>query len=110
MTIEIHRPELEDLIRERMKTGVFPTIEDALLQALRSSSPPAERIADVSKDAPAPTGADLVAAMQASPYKEIDLEPVRERLPVREARLWWPGCWTRIFCQNCAGRAQSSAS
>ncbi|MEI9970273.1 MAG: AbrB/MazE/SpoVT family DNA-binding domain-containing protein [Terracidiphilus sp.] len=29
-------------------------------------------------------GADLVAAMQASPYKEISLEPERGRMPVRE--------------------------
>jgi hypothetical protein len=37
MTIEIHRPELEALILERMKTGAFPTIEDALMEALKSS-------------------------------------------------------------------------
>jgi hypothetical protein len=29
-------------------------------------------------------GADIVAAMQASPYKEIELEPERGRMPVRE--------------------------
>src|SRR5580704_13518617 len=29
-------------------------------------------------------GADLVAAMQASPYKETSLEPDRARMPVRE--------------------------
>ena len=33
------------------------------------------------------TGADLVAAMQASPYKEIDLEPARDRLPVRDVEF-----------------------
>ena len=27
MTIEIHRPELEALIRERMKAGAFQTVE-----------------------------------------------------------------------------------
>jgi antitoxin VapB len=32
-------------------------------------------------------GADLVAAMQASPYKEIGLEPKRGRMPVREVRF-----------------------
>jgi hypothetical protein len=37
MTIEIHRPELEALIREWMKTGAFPTVEDALMQALKST-------------------------------------------------------------------------
>jgi prevent-host-death family protein len=33
------------------------------------------------------TGAALVAAMQASPYRDIDLEPRRERLPVRDVKL-----------------------
>jgi prevent-host-death family protein len=31
------------------------------------------------------TGASLVAALQASPYREIDLEPRRSQLPVRDA-------------------------
>ncbi len=30
------------------------------------------------------TGDALVAAMQASPYKQVNLEPVRDRLPVRD--------------------------
>jgi prevent-host-death family protein len=33
------------------------------------------------------TGASLVAALQASPYREIDLEPIRSRLPVRDTTL-----------------------
>jgi prevent-host-death family protein len=33
------------------------------------------------------TGASLVAALQASPYREIDLEPRRYRLPVRDTTL-----------------------
>jgi prevent-host-death family protein len=33
------------------------------------------------------TGEALVAAMQASPYREIDLEPKRSRLPVRDVQL-----------------------
>ena len=37
MTIEVHKPELEALIRERMKSGGFKSIEDVLMQALRSS-------------------------------------------------------------------------
>jgi hypothetical protein len=87
MTIEIHRPELEALIREWMKTGAFPTVEDALMQALKSSPLPAEQEADASNGKPSLTGADLLAAMQASPYKEIDLEPTRDRLPVRDVRF-----------------------
>lgn len=84
MTIEIQKPELEALIRERMKKGAFQNVEDALLQALKSSPLPAEQDARLGNGTPAPTGADLVAAMQASPYKEIDLEPTRGRLPVRD--------------------------
>jgi prevent-host-death family protein len=33
------------------------------------------------------SGAALVAALQASPYRDIDLEPRRERLPVRDVKL-----------------------
>jgi antitoxin VapB len=32
-------------------------------------------------------GSELVAAMQASPYKEISLEPERVRIPVREVQF-----------------------
>lgn len=87
MTIEIQRPELEALIRERMKTGAFPTVEDALIEALKSSPSPADQRALPSNGTPVLTGADLVTAMQASPYKEIDLEPTRARMPVRDARF-----------------------
>jgi hypothetical protein len=85
MTIKIHRPELEALIRERMKRGAFQSVEDVLMQALESTSLPAGKDAGPSHEAPSPTGADLVAAMQASPYKEINLEPQRDRLPVRDS-------------------------
>jgi hypothetical protein len=83
MTIEIHRPELEALIRDRMERGAFRNVEDALIHALQSSPLPAGEDAGRSEETPTATGADLVAAMQASPYKEIDLEPLRDRLPVR---------------------------
>ena len=33
------------------------------------------------------TGADLIAALQASPYSDIDIEPERYRLPVRDFSL-----------------------
>ena len=79
MTIEIHRAELEALIRERMKAGAFQSVEDVLMQALNS----APHVADLSADAATHTGADLVAAMQSSPYREIDLEPASGRFPVR---------------------------
>jgi prevent-host-death family protein len=34
-----------------------------------------------------PTGEALIAAMQASPHRDIDLEPRRSAMPVREIRL-----------------------
>ena len=72
MTIEITRPEIEVLIQQRIQSGAFASAEDVILQALRSFNPGH------------PTGADLVAAMQASPYKEINIEPTSGRLPVRD--------------------------
>jgi hypothetical protein len=78
MTIEIHTPELEALIQERMKSGAFQNVEDVLIQALKSAPP-----TDSSRETSPHTGADLVAAMQSSPYREIDLEPASDRSPVR---------------------------
>jgi prevent-host-death family protein len=33
------------------------------------------------------TGEALIEALQASPYRDIDIEPRRERLPVRDVKL-----------------------
>ena len=75
MTIKIYKPELEALIMQRLMSGAFDSVEDVLLQALQNSQIPSK--------SETRTGADLVAAMQASPYKEIDLEPARDDMPVR---------------------------
>lgn len=40
MNIEVHQPELEALIQQRMASGAFHDVEDALIQALKSSPPP----------------------------------------------------------------------
>jgi hypothetical protein len=77
MTIEIHRPELEALIIQRMKSGGFDSVEDALLQALKTS-PAVGEPSGASHDKR--TGADLIAALQASPYRELDIEPPKVRL------------------------------
>jgi hypothetical protein len=79
MTIEIHRPELKALIVERMKMGGFDKVEDALQQALEMSP-----VVTDAATAPKRTGADLIAAMQSSPYREIEIEPARYRMPVRD--------------------------
>jgi len=78
LTIEIHKPELQALIRERMKTGGFHDVEDALIQALTMSAAP-----QAGQRPEKRTGADLIAAVQASPYREIEIEPARSRMPVR---------------------------
>jgi len=41
MTIEIHKPELEALIMDRMKAGAFQTVEEVIMQALKAAPPPA---------------------------------------------------------------------
>ena len=83
MTIEIHRPELEALLLERMKRGPFRDVEDVLMQALTSGPVSREDVASPSPG-DSRTGADLIAALQASPYREISIEPARYRLPVRD--------------------------
>jgi hypothetical protein len=83
MTIEINRPELEALIRERMSAGAFQSVEDALMQALTDSPLPDSGSATPTKR----TSADLIAAIQRSPYRELEIEPKRYRMPVRDVNL-----------------------
>lgn len=42
MTIEIHQPETEALIQQRLRNGGFQNAEEVLLHALRSSPEPAK--------------------------------------------------------------------
>jgi hypothetical protein len=84
MTIEIHTPELEALIMQRMKSGGFHTVEEVLLEALKT---PLQMVEQAGKTGATRTGADLIAALQASPYREIDIEPARYRVPVRDVVL-----------------------
>ena len=65
IAIEITSPDVEELIQQRMQAGSFESPEDLIRAALRSAPPDAR------------TGAELVAAMQACPYPEVDLEPAR---------------------------------
>jgi hypothetical protein len=46
------------------------------------------QVGDKRRPGPAdPTGRALIAAMQASPHRDIDIEPVRMKMPVRGVRL-----------------------
>lgn len=87
MTIEIRRPELEDLIQVWMRDGAFDTVEDALLQALRTAPLPREGTHKDAKSEAGLTGSAIVAAFQASPFKDLDLEPGRFPMPVRDVVL-----------------------
>jgi hypothetical protein len=79
VTIEIVEPEIEAIIRQRLATGAFEGVEDVVAHALRSL-PPAEQRTGF-------TAAELLAIMQASPCKEIDIEPARSTMPVRDVTL-----------------------
>ena len=104
MIIEIHQPELESLIRQQLAGGRFRDVEDVLLQALQAmppaelEAPPKKNPTQFLKESPLwasglvfershRTGADLIQAMQASPHKEVDIEPTRPHLPVRDIAL-----------------------
>jgi hypothetical protein len=87
MTIEIRRPELEELIQAWMRDGSFDTVEDVLLQALRTAPLPGEGASRKLASTDQLTGTAIVEAFQASPFKEIDLEPTRFQMPVRDVVL-----------------------
>ncbi|MGD0764276.1 MAG: hypothetical protein ABR929_14000 [Roseiarcus sp.] len=48
---------------------------------------PGDRLRHVVDDQGEGAGAALIAAMQASPYREIDIEPSSERSPARDVEL-----------------------
>ena len=92
MQMEIHKPELEQRMRRQIQSGKYHDLDELLTKALdalderaapmslegRSEQPPDQR-----------TGADLIAALQASPYRELEIEPprYRESIPVRNVVL-----------------------
>jgi len=84
MIIEIQKPELEALIGERMSSGAFQSVEDALIQALKSAPSLGKKVTGEPPEKNHPMGAELVAAMQAAPFNEIRLDHGGERAPVRD--------------------------
>jgi hypothetical protein len=55
-----------------MKNVGFHNVEDVLMQVLKTSPPVP---ADAGQQPENRTGADLIAAIQASPYREMEIEP-----------------------------------
>ncbi len=71
MTIEIHEPELEALIEQRMASGRFQNVEDVLLSALKSA--PIEDVA-LPKDQSNMTLAEVFAkAREILDGEELDM-------------------------------------
>jgi hypothetical protein len=75
MIIEIHSPEAEAIIRQRMSAGGFKDAEDVIIQALKSS-PAAEPPATTPHR---PAGRKSLAQLFAdSPFKGLDIDFERE--------------------------------
>jgi hypothetical protein len=78
MSIHISKQTEARLTEEAQRQGMSV---DALIERLvneRAATAPAEERAGKSRDKR--TGADLIAALQASPYRELEIEPPRVRL------------------------------
>ena len=85
MTIEIHSPEVEAIIRSRMAAGGFRNAEDVIVQALMST-PPAEGSANAARRRPA--GRKSLAQLFAdSPFKGLDIDFERDSDYGRDVEL-----------------------
>jgi len=83
MNLEIHKPELAERVRAQIQSGHFQDADDLLEKALDALD---EQSTNATSETA--TGAVLLAALQASPYKEIDLTPPRVPLTnVRDVAL-----------------------
>jgi len=88
MNLEIHKPELVQRVNAHIQTGHFLDADEVLEKALdalegRTPLPLADTLQNQATNG---SGADLITALQASPYRELDIEPARFRLsmPVRD--------------------------
>ncbi len=82
MTIEIHSPSLVQRLTTRIATGQFHDADELIEKALDALDEHA--VASSATE----TGAVVLAALQASPYPDIDLTPPRVRVAnVREVVL-----------------------
>jgi Arc/MetJ-type ribon-helix-helix transcriptional regulator len=84
MNLEIHKSELVQRVNAHIQAGHFHDADEVLEKALDALE---ERVAAPSSGAVAKsddqrTGADLIAALQSSPYRELEIEPTRFRLPM----------------------------
>ena len=82
MNIEIHNPELAQRLAGHLQAGHFQDTAELIAKALDALE---ERTTvTATPAATTETGAVILAALQSSPYPEIDLTP--PRLPVTKVR------------------------
>jgi Arc/MetJ-type ribon-helix-helix transcriptional regulator len=72
MNLEIHKPELEQRVQAQIESGHFHDVDELIEKALDALDQQTRAVAP-----PAATGAVVLAALQARPYREIDLTPPR---------------------------------
>ncbi len=75
ITIEIHSPEAEDIIRQRMSAGGFKDAEDVVIQALKASCAAEPRAGAARRPAGRKSLAQLFAD---SPFKGLDIDFERD--------------------------------
>ncbi len=76
MNIEIHKPELAHRVQAQIQSGHFQDADELIEKALDAL----DEQALITAPAETATGAVVLAALQASPYRDIDLTPPRVRL------------------------------
>jgi hypothetical protein len=84
MNLEIHKPELVQRVNAHIQSGHFHDADEVLEKAFDAldGRSPAPSGGHAAQPGDKRTGADLIAALQASPYRELDIEPTRFRLSV----------------------------
>ena len=71
MNLEIHKPELAQRVQAQIESGHFHDTDELIEKALDALDEQATAAA------PPATGSVILAALQASPYREIDLTQPR---------------------------------
>jgi hypothetical protein len=79
MNLEIHKPELVQRVNAHIRTGQFHDTEELIEKALDALDQQAGPTKTKGQ-----TGAVILKALQASPYREIDLTP--PRVPLTNVR------------------------
>jgi hypothetical protein len=78
MNLEIHKPELAQRVQAKIESGHFHDTDELIEKALDALD--IQVAAATAAPPTAATGAVVLAALQASPFRDIDLTPPRVSL------------------------------